>query len=197
LKAFVFVEGPSDKLGLEALWEPWRQRLRTKRAGIEVIPLVNKAQFLRKFGERAAEKLVGSDRDVVVGLPDLYPTDPFTKNSKTRHLNANDLKSVQAEAVRVALKETHHVQDERADVLLTRCFPSVLKHDFEMLLLAAKDALRQVIGTTDSLRGWRIPVEDQNDQRPPKRIVEDLFLAKRRRAYRDTKGSSNNNFYFF
>lgn len=63
-----------------------------------------------------------------------------------------------------------------------------LKYDLEGLLLATPDALRQRLGTSDALRGqWRQPVEDQNDTKPPKRIVEDLFRRYRKRpGYLDT-----------
>jgi len=62
-----------------------------------------------------------------------------------------------------------------------------LKHDLEALLLAAPETLRQRLKTTAALQGrWRRPVEDQNDQQPPKRIIEDLFdqYRKKARVYR-------------
>jgi hypothetical protein len=70
-----------------------------------------------------------------------------------------------------------------------RFFPSAFKYEMEMLLLAAKDQLRDVIGTSDQLEGWRTPVEDQNQMMPPKKIVEGLFKAKAptRRGYRPTR----------
>lgn len=57
-----------------------------------------------------------------------------------------------------------------------------------MLLLAAKVQLREVLGTKDKLGKWREPVEDQDLQEPPKRVVEKLFRSKTRkkRSYRDT-----------
>jgi hypothetical protein len=62
-----------------------------------------------------------------------------------------------------------------------------LKHDLEALLLAAPAVLRDRLKTTDALLGWRRPVEDQNDDKPPKRIVEDLFRKYRRKGeYVDT-----------
>lgn len=33
---------------------------------------------------------------------------------------------------------------------------------------------------------WRHPVEDQNQDHPPKRVVEALYMTKKGRAYRDT-----------
>ena len=61
-----------------------------------------------------------------------------------------------------------------------------------MLLLAAREELRAYLGTSDQLGGWRNPVEEQNQERPPKYIVEELFITKSytRHAYRDTKDAS-------
>src|SRR5262249_20053200 len=62
-----------------------------------------------------------------------------------------------------------------------------LKHDLEVLLLACPERLRERLGTRDALQGrWRKPVEEQNDQQPPKRIVEGLFNRYRKRRYADT-----------
>lgn len=48
--------------------------------------------------------------------------------------------------------------------------------------------LRERLKTKDALRdAWRRPVEDQNDQNPPKRVVEELFRRYRRKpGYVDT-----------
>lgn len=187
MKAWVFVEGISDKLGLEALWADWLTRLRAKRYGVQVIPLDNKASLLRKFGARAAEKLVANAEDVVVGLPDLYPTVPF-KGTDYEHFDAQSLKMLQVRLVRRALEETFGKRGAALETCLSRLFASMFKHDFEMLLLAATDALRKTLGTSETLtERWRRPVEDQNLERPPKRIVEELFRTKKNKSYRDTK----------
>lgn len=73
---------------------------------------------------------------------------------------------------------------------VARFLGTALKHDLEMLLLAAKEELRGHLRTADRLDdSWRKPVEDQNQERPPKRVVEELFRTKsaKKRAYRDTK----------
>ncbi len=188
MRAWIYVEGPSDKLGLDALWTQWCGRMRAAGRGITIIPLMNKANFLKKVGQRAAEKLAANDSDVVVGLPDLYPTAPFARTSWA-HSDAAALKAVQLRQVRAALTETQRLSAKRADAALTRFFPSLFKYDFEMLLLAAEDALRATLGTAERLGGWRVPVEEQNLDRPPKRIIEELFVTKSstRTRYRDTR----------
>lgn|GEM_PF-325797 len=187
MKAWVFVEGESDRLGLEALWRVWREDLRAKGHGIRIIALDGKAKFLRKFGARAAEKLAANGIDVVVGFPDLYPTSPFA-NSDYQHSTVNELRDLQTRLVRSALQTTQAVKENQIKTLLKRLHASALKHDFEMLLLAAKEELRQVLGTKETLGKWREPVEEQNLERPPKRIVEELFRTKsaKRRSYQDT-----------
>jgi hypothetical protein len=67
--------------------------------------------------------------------------------------------------------------------------PEPWRHDLEMLLPAAKDCLRAHLNTPDQLGAWRNPVEDQNQNRPPKRVIEELFSTKSpgRKAYRDTR----------
>lgn len=102
MKAWVFVEGPADVSGLEALWQDWRKRLKELGHGIKIIPLADKSRFLKRFGERAAEKLAANDVDVVVGLPDLYPTQPESKVDH-EHIDLRELRDVQNHAVKNAL----------------------------------------------------------------------------------------------
>ncbi len=54
-------------------------------------------------------------------------------------------------------------------------------------MLAAPDALRARLNKTkDKLQGyWRLPVEDQNDKRPPKRVVDELFERYLKRKYEE------------
>jgi len=185
MKVWVFVEGRSDCLALDALWGAWKNRLRVARHGIALIPLDDKSRFFRKIGHRAAEKLIDSPSDLVVGLPDLYPNDTYV-NTEYRHSNLSELQEVQQRLVAKALREVFGRDGASAGDLLRRFYPSALKHDLEMLLLAAKPQLQSYLRTTDDLDCWHKPVEEQNQQTPPKRIVEDLFRTKRRWYYRDT-----------
>ena len=191
MKVWIYVEGRSDELALKALWESWRAKLRKKGHGIRVIPLDNKSKFFRKIGHLAAEKLIANKEDIVVGLPDLYPNQPYVETIY-EHPNLTELESVQKREVSNALQRIFGVDHSQVGQLIERFLPSALKHDLEMLLLAAQRELRGYLGTPDQLGKWRSPVEDQNQQRPPKRIVEELFRtkSKTRYAYRDTKDAS-------
>lgn len=188
MKAFVFVEGPSDVLALDALWAGWCRLLRGVGRGISVIHLRNKTNFLRKIGPRAAEKLI-SGCDLVVAIPDLYPSEPYVA-TEWRHSNFEELVNLERRLVRDALERDFGVSGRHLIECIDRFMPSALKYDLEMLLLAAKPQLREQLRTTESLNGkWRTPVEEQNQDRPPKRIVQELFLTKsrERKAYLDTK----------
>ncbi|MCX5677482.1 MAG: DUF4276 family protein, partial [Planctomycetota bacterium] len=181
----VFVEGQSDRLALESLWKAWKERLRDQRHGIAIIPLDDKSRFFRKIGHHAGQVLVGGSQDVAVGLPDLYPNASYD-NTIYKHRDVAELKQVQVREVKRALREVFGKQDPESQQLLQRFFPSALKHDLEMLLLAAKQELTSYLRVSGSLGSWRLPVEDQNQQRPPKRVVEELFRTKKGWAYRDT-----------
>ena len=153
--------------------------------GIQIIPLDNKSKFFKKIGHRAAEKLRDNEHDLVVGLPDLYPNSVFT-SSQYKHDDLPELKRVQTGLVRDSLAGVFSLSKPQIEVALERFYPTALKHDAEMLLLAARNELREVLGTPDALGNWRHPVEEQNQTKPPKYVVEELFQAKKGRRYRDT-----------
>ena len=184
MKVFVFVEGPADRGALDALWEDWRARLRGQRHGIKAIPLGSKSKFFKHIGPRAAEKIVNNDRDMVVGLPDLYPSAPY-ETMVYRHDSLRDLQRVQSALVRDSLCSVYGVRADRTDTLMTRFFPTAFRYDMEMLLLAAEGRLHDYLGVQRQRPVWPNP-EDVNQQRPPKHVVQDLFRRGGGRAYRDT-----------
>jgi hypothetical protein len=185
MKVWIYVEGESDRLALFTLWARWRESLRTPGWGVVIIPLGNKAKFFRKIGHLAAEKLTNNTDDLVIGLPDLYPNHEY-ENSHYKHDDFDELKTVQRRLVKKSLTEIYYPSPAQIQAALERFYPTALKHDLEMLLLAARDELRAVLDTHDALDRWRHPVEDQNQTRPPKYIVEDLFRVYKGRGYRDT-----------
>ncbi|HIJ52326.1 MAG TPA: hypothetical protein HPP66_04130 [Planctomycetes bacterium] len=191
MKVWIYVEGESDKLGLLALWTNWRTQLRNIGHGIKIIPLGSKSQFFRKIGHRAARQLYDNNENIVIGLPDLYPNREYV-GTQYEHRDLAQLISVQKHEVSNALQNTFSVRGSQARQLLERFLPSALKHDLEMLLLAGKDELRSYLGTHDRLGNWRNPVEEQDQNHPPKRIVEELFRTKSIKgyAYRDTRDAS-------
>lgn len=183
MKVWVFVEGPSDRLALMALWDGWLRSLGSKGWGIHVLPLDSKSQYLRKIGPRVAEKLAQAPRDLVVGLPDLYPIAPY-RGTPHEHADLPALQTLQKSLVEEALRTVFKVT--KTDSAMGRFHASAMKHDLEVLLLAAKASLRTRLKTKEALGNWRNPPEDQNHDKPPKRIVEELFRTKLGRAYLDT-----------
>lgn len=186
MKVWVYVEGRSDVRALAALWGGWRQKLREKGRGIQLIQLDNKPKFLRKIGSRALEKLVNDPFHLVVGLPDLYPNRGISDNYK--HQNLKELQVVQNRLVRHELEKTGM---SRRDVEshIARFHANAMKHDMEVLLLAATGQLQSRLKMSKSPSRWRRPPEDQNQDRPPKRIVQELFQRHLKRSYRENTDS--------
>lgn len=184
MKVWIFVEGDSDVKALSALLNGWKQNLSTKGWGIQVIPLDSKSKYFRKIGSRATEKLANDAQDLVVGLPDLYPNQSYA-NTDYRHNNLQELQGVQKRLVKRHLQR----MGRHANSHMARFYPSALKHDLEVLLLAATNRLQFRLNMSNRPSGWRRPPEDQNQNRPPKKIVEELFQRHLRRPYREVVDS--------
>lgn len=182
MKVLVYVEGPSDRAALEALLEPVISAGKQRRVGLRFLVLHDKASILKDSGRKAADHLADNPGDWVFALPDLYPMSVYDGTAE-QHRSFAQLDQL--------LRSRFHARAERVGVpakardhFRVHC----LKHDLEGLILAAPDALKQRLGTTDGLSShWRKPVEDQDDDRPPKRVVEALFDKYRRKPkYTDT-----------
>jgi hypothetical protein len=187
VNVWIYVEGESDKLSLFALVEGcgWKQRLRQSGWGLQIISLNDKANYLKKIGARASQKLIDSEGDVVVGLPDLYPMATYA-GTNFAHSSADELARLQERLLLQSLESDFDVRESAP--FLQRFCGSCLKHDLEVLLLAAEDELRAYLKASGSLGNWRQIVEDQNDGDPPKRVIERIFRTKseKRISYRDT-----------
>lgn len=188
MNIWIYVEGRSDEIGLSALWKDWKGMLQKVGHRMHLIPLNGKPNLFKNIGGRTAEKLYGSETDIVVGLPDLYPNRDF-ENTQFKHNDLAELKEVQIQEVSTALKNIYNLDKDKVRQQLKRFHPTALKYELEMLLLAAQDKLQSYIGTTEKLGGWQKPVEEQDQNQPPKKIVEQLFRTKSKgkRSYRETK----------
>ena len=183
MKVWVFVEGPSEVKALSALLNGWKQDLKEEGWGIKPIPLKNKSNYFEAIGARVTEKLLHDTRDLVVGLPDLYPN----RNQKYKHDNLEELQDVQKRLVNQSLLQK--VRRTEIDSYLARFYASALKHDLEVLLLAATSQLQSRLKMSNMPKNWRQPPEEQNQDRPPKKIVEDLFRRHLKRSYKQTMDS--------
>ena len=188
MKVWVFVEGKSDVQALSALLNDWKQKLRKNDWDIKPIPLANKSNYFKKIGSRATEKLANDARDLVVGLPDLYPNRDYA-NTEYKHNNLQELQGIQTHLVKQHLQQQ---MGRRANVdsHIERFYASALKYDLEVLLLAATSQLQSRLKMSNKPSGWRQPPEEQNQDRPPKRIVEALFQRELKRSYRENTDSN-------
>lgn len=181
MKVLVYVEGPADRNALDKLLAPIVSEGRRRGVGIRLVPLAGKSPVLDDSPRKAAEHLAEHPGDWVFALPDLYPMAVYD-GTPNAHRSFAELEQLLMERFLARAKRVGVIEAVRA-----RFRVHCLKHDLEVLLLAAADALRQRLRTKDVLRNqWRNPIEDQNDQAPPKRIVEALFERYQKRKYVDT-----------
>lgn len=182
MKVLVYVEGPSDRDGLSALLRPLIEEGRRQGIGITFHPQGSKDAILDDVPRRAADHLADRPADWVIAAPDLYPMRRYagTRNAHASFKDLDRLLRGRFDACAATLKLSENVRQR----FRVHC----LKHDLEVLLLAAADQLRRRLGTVDALKNaWRNPVEDQDDDQPPKRIVEGLFKKYRNKpGYVDT-----------
>ncbi len=166
MKVIVYVEGPSDKLAMEQLLEPLLQNAQSIGVVIDFIPTEGKRKLVTKTPIKAANILCNDARAVVIALPDLYP-----KNMGVTHETFPELQEqLTSEFKRILIHKC--IDDERLQQrFLVFCF----KYDLEALVLAAEEQLASRLGVSSVVCSWAKPVEDQDHNHPPKRVVEQLF----------------------
>lgn len=170
MKAIVYVEGPSDKLALSALLSPLIEQ--KQKEGVSIIFFETpegdrKISLLTKVPNRAVNILLNDPTAVVVAIPDLYP-----KNKGFPHETYPELVQGLTANFELALQRKKQMPDERLNLRFkVFCF----KHDLEALLLAAEEALLAQFGGAPLQVSWRIPVEDQNQDHPPKFVIEEIY----------------------
>ncbi len=181
-KVLVYVEGPSDQFAMTELLRPLIEQKQQMGVSIEFTHLgeksadnsrkhwgAGKESLLKKVPIMAANAVPYNPNLIIIVMPDLYPKDrPFPHKTfeelevgaikKFEELLQNKPKSIKDNA---KLRQQFKVF----------CF----KHDLEALVRAAEEALKIKLGITNLQPGWKIPVEDQNNDRPPSKIVEELF----------------------
>lgn len=175
----VYVEGPSDRAALEALLAPLLEDLRRRGVAVQFFHETSgdrKKAVLLKIPEKAVNILRNRPEDRVVALPDLYP-----KNHGFPHSTAAELIEGVLHQFRATLARKG-IRDQRLE---SRFHVFCFKHDLEALVLAAFDSLKSRLGVPDLRRTWRLPVEDVDHGRPPKRVVDELF-REHGQSYRET-----------
>ncbi len=166
----IFVEGKSDKKAMEELLAPLIYE--KNNLGICINFYTAKTGDAKKFllltVPKLAVDIICNQPDVVVAvMPDLYP-----KNKGFPHETFAELERGIMERFSRALKAKGFADDSR---FLERFKVFCFQHDLEVLILAAEEQLKEYLGVDSFKISWQLPVEEQNHDLPPKRIVERLF----------------------
>ncbi|MFB3788125.1 MAG: DUF4276 family protein [bacterium] len=170
MKVLVYVEGESDRVSMKSLLDPLIQQKRQQGVQIDffVSPAGHKKKNLwTKVPQKAVNIILNDPDAMVVVIPDLYPPNVAFTHSTAKEL----FEGIQRNFLEILHQKK--VKDEKS--FLPRLKVFCFKYDLEALLLAAEDERRKFLGMKSLKRQWTIPVEDQNHENPPKKIVEKLF----------------------
>ncbi|HVR38252.1 MAG TPA: DUF4276 family protein [Thermoanaerobaculia bacterium] len=176
MKIVVYVEGAGDSAILETLLRPLISKKANAGVAIMFVPATSgdhKKKLLLDTPLRAANALRKNSALTIAVMPDLYP-----RNKAFRHETCDEMRSGILDRFKKAV--TSKDGDER---IVARFHVFCLIHDVEVLLLAAEEQLLADRGL--DRRVWKTPVEEQNHDDPPKRVVERLFTARKAR-YKST-----------
>ena len=164
-EVFVYVEGPSDQLGMRELLADIMEHAAGNGNKVDFYPLNGKEPLLNKGPKKAINILRNRPNSYVFLVPDLYPPNkPFT------HSSYNELKGELERRFRDDMQRKN-CDARLADRFFVHCF----KYDLEALILASEEALLTRLEKQKFSQSWTNPVEDQDHDKPPKRIVEALF----------------------
>jgi hypothetical protein len=159
---WVYVEGLSDKLGLEALLREEIRNWRQQGIGLRLLPLKGKGNLLREIGRKTRLALDKGGIDHVFALVDLFPG----------HTDAESLRQELKQRVESRWHSQFHAH--------------VAVHDFEAWVLASREELGKRLGIAD-LHGFNSP-EIVNDQKPPAEHLKELFIRHKRTYQKEVDG---------
>ncbi|MEQ8975745.1 MAG: DUF4276 family protein [Coleofasciculus sp. C1-SOL-03] len=175
MRVIIYVEGASDKAALEVLLTPLIAAKSQQGIGIEFFPVKGsdnarggdaKKDLLTKVPIKAVNILKNDPSAIVIALPDLYP-----KNKGFPHETVPELERGIMNQFAQGLRNKG-IDDER---IKERFRVFCLKYELEALILAAESELANRLEVDTLEVTWKIPVEDQNHDLPPSRVVEQLF----------------------
>jgi hypothetical protein len=179
MRVNVYVEGPSDKEAMKTLLAGLIERKAQDGILIDFFDYPKgdrKESLLTQVPKKAVNNLQNSEHDFVVIMPDLYPQNKGFPHRTYQELSDGIFRNFDA-----ALHEKGITDQRIRQRLKVYCF----KHDLEALLLAAEESLQFQFGDKPLGANWKKPVEDQNHNQPPKRIIEAIY-QKYGRRYKDT-----------
>ncbi|HLP48318.1 MAG TPA: DUF4276 family protein, partial [Candidatus Kapabacteria bacterium] len=171
----IFVEGPSDKLAMEKLLGSIIDAAAKQGNSINFHPQEGKKPLLNNGPKKALNILRNVPESSVFLLPDLYP-----KNIPFSHTTFSELKN------ELERQFSHELQVKQCETRLKeRFFVHCFKYDLEALLLASEESLMKHLDIKTFPIKWTKPVENQDHDQPPKRIIESLFKECGKK-YKDT-----------
>ncbi|WP_373526718.1 DUF4276 family protein [Nostoc sp.] len=175
MRVLIYVEGPSDKLAMEALFASLINNKYQQGISIEFFPVKGsdnsrggdaKKDLLTKTPITAINIIRNQSDSIVVVIPDLYP-----KNKGFEHETVQDLENGILKNFTQALQSKGITDNRLRERFRVFCF----KHDLEALILAAESELKSLLGVNTLPITWTKTIEDQNHDVPPKKIVEAIF----------------------
>jgi hypothetical protein len=173
MKVIVYVEGPSDQLSLEELLRPLLKKANNAGVAVTFIPIHpkegkgnSKRELITKTPRKAVNILCNDEDAIVITMPDLYP-----KDTGGPHQTYEELKELVQNNFTEILKQKN-ISDKRINQRFrVFCF----KYDLEALVLAAEEQLAARLRVSSIYCTWVKPVENQDHNKPPKQIVEEIF----------------------
>lgn len=180
MRVMIYVEGNSDKYAMNALFNQMIENKQNQGIEIKFVPGKGKdnqrggdakKELLEVIPKKAINILKNNPNSIVVVMPDLYPPNKGFNHTTYQELEAGIMSQFNQELTRKGINDQRLI--ERFRVF---CF----KYDLEALVLASETQLRTHLGLRKDQNfpiSWTIPVEDQNHDQPPSRIVERLFKA--------------------
>lgn len=167
MKIVVYVEGDGDRQCLGTLLDPLLKMKAASGVSVQFVPITrgdSKTKLLTAIPVTAARMIINNPQTIVVILPDLYP-----RNKGFHHETCEEMRTGVLHRFNQEISRRHEPDVRLADRFRLFC----LIHDLEVLLLAAEEQLMADCGPTPVT--WTKPVEQQNQENPPKRIVEKLI----------------------
>lgn len=167
MKVVVYVEGPGGRARLETLLRPLIEAKEAAGVQVAFIPMTRgdrKTALLTHAPVKAANAVLNDPELTVIVLPDLYPANKAFEQATCGELQ---------EGVMLAFRKAVAAKQGRDERIAQRFRVFCMIHDLEVLLLAAEEQLVQRCRL--AAVSWTKPVEQQNHDEPPKRIVERLI----------------------
>lgn len=191
MRVVVYVEGESDQVAMEALLasliaEKYQQGIEIRFVSVKGSENQRggdaKKDLLLKIPVKAVNMICNDPNVVVVAIPDLYP-----KNKGFPHETFAELKMGMLNKFDETVRNRGLGDDLR---LRERFQVFCFKYELETLILAAEEELKKFLGVKSLKITWQLPVEDQNHDIPPKRVVQRIFESCGR-PYKETVDAAN------